>query len=123
MPGAKGKSGGRRDGAGRKPKAISERTPVAGRLSIRLAVHDASALEPVAQQHTMTIAELMASIASGETATVLLGDEERAWLIDWLETVEVDDPIYQHTPRVLAAQLRAAVERERRQDREEYPEP
>lgn len=62
-------------------------------------------------------AELLVSIASGEVATVLQGDEERNRLIGWLDgqvqQLEHTDYLLSLALKSLANQLQVAVERER----------
>lgn len=56
--------------------------------------------------------QLRLALISGELATVLLGDEDRRWFVQWLEQQQVDDPLYDDVPRQVAAQIRAAMQRE-----------
>lgn len=59
--------------------------------------------------------ELQLAIGSGEVATVLLADEERAMVLDFLnqQAEKVDDPLLSSGLASLARQIYAAIERER----------
>jgi len=56
--------------------------------------------------------QLRLGIISGAITTLLLGDEERRWFIDWLEATPVDNPLYTDILGQVARQLRAAMARE-----------
>jgi hypothetical protein len=68
-------------------------------------------------------ADLLRAIASGEVATVLLADEERGMLIDWLhqqaDQLSTSNPLLAGSLTNLAQQLFRAALREQRADEEE----
>ncbi len=82
-----------------------------------------SSLRTIAERHGYTAStgphvgkgsasQLMQAIISGEVATVLLGDEDRRWFIQWLESQSIDNPLYTDIPSSVAAQLRDAAQRD-----------
>jgi hypothetical protein len=82
-----------------------------------------SALREIAERHGYiahsgphagkgSASELIGVLIKGELATVLLSDEQRAWFIDWLRSQQVDDPLYEDVPKLVADQLWTAVVRE-----------
>ncbi len=68
-------------------------------------------------------AEMLMAIDSGELATVLLADEERASVIAWLdqqaEQLRSTDALLADTVKTIANQLYAAVRRERDAEEQE----
>jgi len=100
MTGKKGRSGGARSRSGFPPKRILIKAQEGA--SLRHLLHE---------RHGYSAEEAIAGLLSGELATVLLSDEQRAWLITWLESQSIDDPLYADVPRNVAAQLRDAVNR------------
>ena len=112
MPGRKGRSGGARGKSGFPRSALTALTKP-----------ERAALDRIAAQHGYIVAngsregqgnavEMMLSLISGELTTLLIDAEERRWFVEWLERQPVDDPLYEDVPRQVAAQIRAAIQRE-----------
>lgn len=79
-------------------------------------------MEHVARYHNYTSEqELIDAIASGEIATVLLGDEQRSMAVQWLkeQATHIIDPSLSEALESIARQLEAAAWREAANESEE----
>lgn len=86
-----------------------------------LSKDDEAALRVIAERHNLrattskyagqgSTTQLLAALIGGQIVTVMLSDDQRSWLVDWLRAQQVDDPLYATLPAELADQL-AAVPR------------